>query len=112
MWRTNLAFANEVNEHIASIGRCILACASVDIGQIVRVPTRGPGLRPRRPAVECGGTIPGRDRVIAALQARIDETGRGDIGDGRIVIAIGINDRDPSVAASPHGIRTGKAVVA
>src|SRR6202012_3099816 len=77
------------SENVARRG--FLLWRGLDTFQIVRLLALRPGLQSRRPGLDLLGRIGRRDRVLAALQTRIDEVA-GEVGDIRIFRVIGEDD--------------------
>src|SRR6516225_5386705 len=81
------------------------------ISQDVGRAALGPGLQATRPGGDLFRRISGRHRVLAALQAGIDEVA-GEIGDVGIFDVIGEHDRKVELPQQRQKLRRAKAVVA
>ena len=88
--RAHLALVDHVGEHVARC--CLRRALRIDLVEILRHATRREGLEALGPGIQFLGRIAGRDRVLALLQAQIDEVGR-DVGDARIGLVLGAHDR-------------------
>ena len=83
---------------------CLLRPCLDDAGEIIRRAAGRKDLRPLRPAVEVARRSIRCRSPPRALQAQIDER-RGDVGDRRVVVGIGIDDGDLVLAREGRRIR-------
>src|SRR6516164_605322 len=107
--RPHFAFVDHISEDVARCGLRLLR--RFDVSQVVGRAALGPGLQATRPGGDLFRRISGRHRVLAALQAGIDEV-TGEIGDVGIFDVIGEHDRKVELPQQRQKLRRAKAVVA
>jgi hypothetical protein len=108
-WRPHLAAPDE--EHEARTRPRSAPFGGFDPRQVIRVVAGFPRPEDVRPAVEGRRLVPGRHVFDRALKPRIDELAR-DIGDGRILVRVGVDDRNPMLPQQLDEGGRAEAVVA
>ena len=103
-----LPFVDEVDEHVAGLG--FGPMCGIDERQVIGRAARRPGARATGPRVERRFGVGGLDRVLALLQARIDEVAR-DVGDRRIVVMLGKHHGNVEFAQQRYERRRAETVV-